>query len=338
MAESDDDWAVVIGVQTYPKLKSIGKIAGADADAAAFKDWLVKKAKVKPKHIVGPTPPSPDLSGATARFVEIVKQVQRGQQGINNAPRLGRRLYIYLAGHGIQVSGGPKGNEPALLTSDASKAFYSHIAGRRFAQFFGEADCFEEVLLFMDCCRTSVPAQGLVDFPLMLTAKNGKPRTLFAFAALPDQFAFEKQNGAKARGAFTVKLLEGLQGGAHVNGQVTDRSLKAFLQDRFKQIPNDPLGESQQPVFDEPPEGQPPFLITTVPVKKVTVTVKVPPALVGRALDLSRGNAVIEPPQPAKATMTFKLENGRYAVSIDGEPWDVIIVKGESKTQELPPP
>jgi len=338
MADGDDDWAVVIGVQDYPKLKGAPKLGGANEDAKAFKNWLTTGGGLKKQHIFDITskakPPTPNWSDANARFQEIVARVQANQDnGINASLRLGRRLYIYLSGHGIEASG-PEGPEPALLTAEASEAFLAHVAGRRFAKKFALAACFEEVLLFMDCCRTSVPTQTLIDCTLRLQGANGKPKMFCAFATLSEQFAFEKKNGGKTRGAFTAKLIEGLEGGAHVNGKITDLSLKAFLDARFAQIPNDANGDPQRPEIRPADES---FVITTVPVKKVKVTINVAPALVGHSLEIIRGKDPVEPARAATAKMTVQLENGRYAVLVDNEALAVFQVENQAITVELRP-
>jgi uncharacterized caspase-like protein len=316
MANGDDDWAVVIGVQDYPKLKGAPKLAGANADAKAFKKWLTTGGGLKPNHIFDVTskakPPTPNWTDANARFEQVAARVQAKQgPGINAQQELGRRLYIYLSGHGIEASG-PEGPEPALLTAEASGAFLAHVAGRRFAQKFALAACFQEVLLFMDCCRTSVPTQTLIDCTLRLQPANGKPKMFVAFATLSEKFAFEKNGG----GTFTAKLIEGLKGGAHVNGKVTDLSLKAFLDSRFSQIPNDANGDPQRPEIRPADES---FVITTVDVKKMRVTLNVPAALVGHPIEIIRGKTAVEPAKPATAKMTFDLENGRYAVLVDND-------------------
>ncbi len=41
---ASDDWAVVVGIQSYPAFETDGsRLSGPDNDARAFRDWLVNK-------------------------------------------------------------------------------------------------------------------------------------------------------------------------------------------------------------------------------------------------------------------------------------------------------
>ena len=83
--------------------------------------------------------------------------------------RLGRRLYIYMAGHGIA----PGENQTALLMANANydKRRYGtgyHVIGEYVAGWVADAHYFDEILLFMDCCREiqAVPAPNMPWGPL----------------------------------------------------------------------------------------------------------------------------------------------------------------------------
>ena len=160
-----NDWAIVVGVWCYPGLDDL---RGPENDAVAFANWLGKPdgGDVPPGPSQRPQiqlilssdfhPPFGTVNAAQPtregieRALDLLQEVAEENKQNNKGLRVGRRLYLYFAGHGF----GPKLDESALLTANAtpSRVRY-HIAGRSWADWFHVANYFDEVVLFMDCCR-----------------------------------------------------------------------------------------------------------------------------------------------------------------------------------------
>src|SRR5262249_34988766 len=144
----------------------------------------------------------------------------------------GRRLYIFLAGHGIE----PRGNVgAALLTAEAAVGrFQLHICGKSYADWFYNAAYFDEILLFMDCCRDNawtttanlVPADPKYVDP-------GDRKYFYAFATKWSRRSRERkfEDDGQYHGIFTKALLEGLYGAASDpdTNSITAFSLQEYL-------------------------------------------------------------------------------------------------------------
>jgi hypothetical protein len=123
---TNTDWAIVVGVQIYPGLTSLG---GPKNDAEAFCEWLVDPGGggLKPnraKLIVTP-PDKAHMSEEDAEPTEVkVRKAAEAiqKQAIKNLLKkgtktVGRRLYLYFAGHGFS----PRIDQTVLLMADATR-------------------------------------------------------------------------------------------------------------------------------------------------------------------------------------------------------------------------
>src|SRR5215475_5387322 len=147
---ANDDFAVVVGISRYP---FISDLKGPENDARNFHDWLLapqgggvpkQNAKLILSSDFSPTEIPEDAEPTTERIDRTFGQLVR--RGMNNNGCVGRRLYIYLAGHGFA----PNVDEAALLMANAGLGFYgNHIPGRSYANWFLVAAYFTEVVLFM---------------------------------------------------------------------------------------------------------------------------------------------------------------------------------------------
>lgn len=191
----NDDRAILIGLSHYPYL---GHLKGPANDLAHLRDWLESPegGNLDPANILqvlssdharhnkrasGPRA-RPNLSDITSAFEELI------DSQVDDEP-IGRRLYVFLAGHGIDADL----EGAALLMANANpRRLRHHVAGRKYANWFRGAALFEEVLLFMDCCRDNYPALSFLDPPWDREAhpEAGQVRFLYGFAA---------QAGAKSR-------------------------------------------------------------------------------------------------------------------------------------------
>ena len=236
-----DDWAIVVGIWNYPDL---GNLTGPQNDAKAFADWvrsstgggvpenqvrLILSSDFDPADSASRAEPTPGR--VEALFDELDDIAQRNKERMEGL-RVGRRLYLYMAGHGCA----PILDESVLLMANATRrrAGY-HIPGKPWANWFYRAGYFEEILLFMDCCRESYQQAPLnVPAYIDVTAPDAvdRGRRLFAFATKWSRLSRERPMADGAvRGVFTVALLEGLKGAAaEPDGRVTANSLAGYLQ------------------------------------------------------------------------------------------------------------
>ncbi|MDC0744960.1 caspase family protein [Polyangium mundeleinium] len=225
---SGQDYALVIGVNHYPKLRAL---QGAVADAKAFAAWLVEPdgGRLSPENVRTvlsmPDPLSPighEINDALEDLLECA------------ATSGGRRFYFYFGGHGCV------GDRAADIT--LCMANWSEL--RRRAALSSEAwldvvvrsGAFDEVAFFLDCCRIwAMRAVGLpphIDF-VRPVERAQATRVFVAYATEFQRPALEvsMDTSAEARGIFTQVLLAGLRGeAARAGGVVTAVSLKDHLE------------------------------------------------------------------------------------------------------------
>jgi hypothetical protein len=238
---STTDVAIVVGVNRYPRISDLG---GAEADAIAFANWLKSRdggnvdrdavTTILSSQFPVPSHPEdaePLLSTIDRAFGRLISK------GRSSGEAIGRRLYIYLAGHGIAEDY----EDSSLLTAEAT--FHDsgfHIPGRAYANWFRAAAFFREVVLIMDCCRGAYPHKLLRQPPWGAVEGQGRSvRHAFAFATKWSQGARERyfEEYGCIRGLFTVALLEGLSGGAPLgtgkSSGITTASLEEYVELRL---------------------------------------------------------------------------------------------------------
>jgi hypothetical protein len=229
-----EDFAVVIGIETYPHL---GNRRGAIKDAQSFAGWLTASSggglrPVNVESLIGGTSAIPAGPRPTRDDVERTFRVlvERARHGRPNA--MGRRLYIYLSG----LTAGASLDDLALLTAGASPDAPTAIAVMSYIQWFRLSGAFKEVVAFVDAGRIGDvrPDATLIPWttpPVPPTI----PAALFCVAAIPFVRARVEGTGdlTEASG-FTPAVLEGLSGDAHgSDGLVSAESLSAYLRSRL---------------------------------------------------------------------------------------------------------
>ena len=172
---ADEDYAVVIGIGAYP---TIHCLHGPVKDARDFEAWLLSSAGgCVPKDniavICSPDfPPIPTIDKATptkdkvdSAFADLVGKALKHPKY-----RAGGGSNIFMAGHGIAPlsasENGANGNgangddeddaadQTALLMANyRSAAPGLHVGARNYAEWFRKVGAFDEVILFVDCCR-----------------------------------------------------------------------------------------------------------------------------------------------------------------------------------------
>jgi hypothetical protein len=245
---SDQDHAVVVGITNYP---SLTPLKGPENDARAFRDWLLDKgggavpkdniACILSSQFAKTNDPAdrnrtqPTVDSVIAAFADLMDKADDNEDG-----RVGRRLYIFLAGHGVA----PNVDDAALLAANAARSRLYHLPGGKLAASFRTAPMFDEVVLLMDCCRDHSARLPEYVLPWTDRSEPGRdPRWWYGFATKWAGKARErKMDGGKVRGLFTHVLLDGLREGHTTTGQ-----LQSFIKARLPQVagPDD----YHEPVF-----------------------------------------------------------------------------------------
>lgn len=343
----DEDWALAVGVQDYPEFNTAPaeQLKGPVNDAQVFFDWVtapkplgggVPKANarlvVQPCSSAGPAKtPCPTLhhiEDALEQYWNVAKINDARKLG----QRVGRRLYLYFAGHGIE----PLLVGPALLTADAAHgALVRHVLGKSYAEWFFKAAYFDEVLLFMDCCRDNrwtTPACRLLWDPKF--GNSAKCKFFHAFGTRWDRTSRERAFNGTIRGIFTTALMEGLNGAASdpISNQITAASLAAFLtygMDEFlgPELARLAAEDGQGIEINHQPQKGDQFVIAeSVPPKLHLVNVRfalLPNGPVRITLTAVQAGTVVEKDYynetPCANAIQLRLPRGVYAVRVAGQ-------------------
>jgi uncharacterized caspase-like protein len=243
-----DDYAVLVGVTRYPHLEDL---KGPENDALAIEEWLTDPSggAVPKKHVAVVTSsqfanngddPEPNQTHVYKRFEALI------EEGRKRDPKpVGRRLYIFMAGHG--AANPSDYYDTVLLMANAKAGAMGHyVAGRPVASYFSSAAYFQQIVLFMDCCRDSLPRAPLSALPwdTVSNPRGAQVEHCFGFATRWSRKARERDFGDQegSRGVFTRSVLEGLRAGC-----ATPRELQDFVEHRMPKLVG--KGAYQKPEF-----------------------------------------------------------------------------------------
>lgn len=270
-----DDWAIVIGINRYPKITTASSLQGAVYDAERFIEWLVSPSggAVPEVHIgrflQDPNPEAP-LGPTEVQLRSFIEQTVLNL--LPNRP-IGRRLYLYFSGHGISPTGQESIRNAALLMANAVHPHpLFHVPGNLWAEGMRSSAYFREVVLIMDCCRdlekNVIPnsdgmfdpvdiSKGLLLVEAYATTWHSKSR----------EMPIPPPNG-KVQGVFTHAVLQVLNSG-RVSGtlfkQSVQRYLARLLQDEKK---------AQEPVIRPDEELAKITFSEAAPLPRTPVTIK----------------------------------------------------------------
>ena len=236
-----DDYAILVGISNYPAL---GPLEGPCRDTLEFGRWLEAPeggdvAPVNVKKLLSselPPPDPQDLSTARPWEDEIERLFHPFVRRVG--ARVGQRLYIFLAGHGF--SDRVDLNSAALYSADADILVAPHVAATAYADFFRRNATFDEVVLIMDCCRTTSPLHSVRLPVLPSTSDPGAAqavRYFYAFAAAWGQVSRERVIDGQTRGIFTATLLEALRlAKPDEQGRVTGEIVRDYIHNNIVRI------------------------------------------------------------------------------------------------------
>lgn len=230
-----DDWALVVGINNYPKA-GVDPLVGAVGDARRFKEWVTSPRGgniTDPARVTMLTNPPDAANPATPDFSEIHKYFIGLRSLIRNRGEPGRRLYIFLSGHGISAQGA---QDALLLATAAQPDDWDNFAGNLWAGGIRETATFHEVVLFMDCCR-DIKNTATIN-PHIFGQPTPDAKNSILVAAHATQWASKAReialppgavaDGQEKRGVFTYSVLEVLNSG-RMNGTMFKTAVKAHL-------------------------------------------------------------------------------------------------------------
>jgi hypothetical protein len=352
------DWAIVVGVRRYP---GISDLDGSENDAEDFAKWLVDPAggDVPPAQvrlILSSQFPNPaDASNASPTNVEVERafewlddEAEKNRTTIGR--KVGRRLYLYFSGHGYA----PARDDAALLMANATpRRMGNHIAGKLWAEWIYQSGYFEEIALFMDCCRDNYTSVQLRPAHLsQVLDKNGmnKRKRFYAFGTDWDRKAWERLNPTdnKVHGVFTTALLSGLSGLAadKSTGLITDASLKTYLHQNMANFlsPEERAGRpalsTDAQVFLES-NATGPMIFRQIPVaevKKVKVRIHVPAADRDKNAGIFLGNDDTNPIESVAAVpevWELELPKGLYEVRLASGASELFKINASLESQDV---
>lgn len=256
-----DDQAIVVGIGRYPCLgpkRTPLHLHGPVRDAHDVAAWLARNGSAV-KLIT-----SDGIEGARLHVQDLRPEVGDVQRPFNTLfreaedladagrrIRLGRRLTIYMAGHGFS----PARKQLALITAEASQGVKLGLQATAWADFLVDQPHFDEIVLWMDCCTVNdyaLTSGGPIGIEATQRA-GGPAKQVSIWAAKPDQFAYERADAdGTVRGVFTTQLLRGLNGAAAgPGGWVTTESLKRYF-DASGVTGSDPVASSAEEVAGKP--------------------------------------------------------------------------------------
>lgn len=198
------DFGVVVGIEHYPYFRSLH---GAANDARAFRDWLQDKrgGGLDPDRVrlvlSDPERKTPAQDEIDREFVAVLQA----------AKELGgaRRLYFYFSGHGAMNPDRMRNDVALLLTRWSECLVRLALSTELYSSTLCSAGLFEEVAIFIDCCRTiSTSVVGLEPLFVHAWGSPACPTQRFlAFATEAREPAIESRDSGQWHGIFTRCLL-----------------------------------------------------------------------------------------------------------------------------------
>lgn len=246
--KNNDHFAIVVGIDHYQSYKPLN---GARNDANDFVDWLRSEAGGNLPE-ANPDNPEDDnikvilsesgFDTPTALLIDdAVEYIIKLSDDFNR--QVGKRLYLFMAGHGCSApsSGNQSGSGEVLLSMPRDNYLRTHkYPGVRCADYFRECGLFQEVVLFMDCCRDNNNTQVSTHWAFTVKpdeALVGDTAYWHGFAVGAGKRAREREvEKGTWRGNFSRQILQGLKGAASdAHGVVTSESLRTYVKRVFNE-------------------------------------------------------------------------------------------------------
>jgi hypothetical protein len=240
------DYALVIGIDDYSRanelggVNAVGSLGGASNDAQAFCEWL--KATFSDGTL------GEDQIVARSREVTLSDVFTLIDTVVRRVGAEGRRLYVFLAGHGAAKNP----TKSLLLTSDYASSV--PLSWEIVDDVTTMGRLFREVILFVDCCQSDAPRVRPYQFPWLdqVDPTRAMASYFHCFSCAVTETVEEVMTSSGMRGAFSVRLMDILEGrdesAIDIRGHVTAHAVMKSLT-KPSVMP--------QPRFDPGPDKEP---------------------------------------------------------------------------------
>lgn len=262
---NSDDYAIVVAISAYP---AFDPLSSPEIDATKFQEWLVSPqgGQLPPGNIAlirssQFTAPGPNVDLAQPKLDDVDNAFKAHVRTAFSKPRhrVGRRLYIIMSGHGITpgLSVSPDLDDSALLMANAELVSLGlHIPGHPYAEWFRTAGAFDELVLFMDCCRDAATSTAPRSCPF--TPLEGNRNAVKRFYASATQWGLEAWEdflepppSEHKRSFFSLAVLEALTGGvADGQGRLTGNLLAGYVKQRVNTLRTGSRPQDPQFLYD----------------------------------------------------------------------------------------
>ncbi len=321
------DHAVVIGIQRYADVAAgwISTLQGPDNDAGAIADWLRDPAgggllPANVRVVRSAEAPDPFVNGDAqphqSMVIDVMRSVAQLPKDAFQGQWAGRRLYVYVSGHGWANDY----DETALVTAEAIQASPLNVLVTSWVRWMRKAAPFQELVFWGDTCATRIPLTKLFpcDLPDSFSMNSPHVRVFGAYAAPLGLVAVENQMpDGQWHGAFTYALLEGLRGAAAT--PVTNDTLRDYLLNATHSFMSE-RDQKRAIVAKEPTFGTTdPMEFASPAPRTFPVTLQFAQEAVGQPARVSVSRAA---PAVAQTVLTARewvvqLQAGAYAAFVD---------------------
>jgi hypothetical protein len=202
------DFAVVVGVEDYPDFQSL---RGVHNDAKGFYEWLLDRngggldknhVKLILSDAKTKTPVQDEIDLALVKVLDAAEACGGA-----------RRLYFYFGGHGATNYPQTGDDVALLLTRWSTQLARLALSTQLYSSKLRGTGLFEELVIFLDCCRTTSVAAIGVEPAFAVGWQKGPhaTQTFIGYATEDGRPAFEVCKSDKWEGIFTKCLLSTLR-------------------------------------------------------------------------------------------------------------------------------
>ncbi len=318
-----EDYGIIVGINGYVKFKALN---GPENDARRFYNWLtsptggcvaIGKTDLILSDLSNPASVQPTIEAVNNAFRKYSDQAYE-----KDDHWIGRRLYVFLSGHGITpvLTQSARTDIAGLLMANSSPSWPQHVVGQLYAEWFRNAGAFNELVLFMDCCRDLRPNVSPVGpvTPPVNSDRADEVRFLYGMAAEVDSKAWEVplppgSDAQEPRGVFSYVLMEALNTPTICDdqGQLTSNALAEHLTRRVTEIRKDQAAKVATSQFN-------PIVFSTGRNTRPTLRVTFNPSLQGKTIVLTRGSETIDQYMIGELSWSKPVQKGIYRLAIDG--------------------
>jgi hypothetical protein len=234
------DWAIIVGVKDYLD-PGLNTLEGPVSDARSFYSWLTRPEGGNIPDLIQPDEDNP----ARIKFVKSAGRPSSPSQAkptgddvfaageditswLEAHRQTGRRLYIYMSGHGCTPISAEQAESVALLMANArTTGAMLNFPATACAKYMRRGGYFEEVILIMDCCRSRASNAISIPYYSIMGDTTREGALVEAYATSWDsqahEFPYPPTNDK--RGAFTRALIACLE-----SGRLTGHQLKESVE------------------------------------------------------------------------------------------------------------